>query len=129
MRYGFVDESLALVSGLLRAAAFQQSRLPELFSGLSSGEVPFPVSYPSSCSPQAWAAAAPLLCLRTLLRFEPSVPSGSVAIDPVLPEDINRLAVHGIPLAGSRVTVRVEDREARVEGLPAGVRHAPRREP
>jgi glycogen debranching enzyme len=129
MRYGFVDESLALVSGLLRAAAFQQSRLPELFSGLSSGEVPFPVSYPSSCSPQAWAAAAPLLCLRTLLRFEPSVPSGSVAIDPVLPEGINRLAVHGIPLAGSRVSVRVEDREARVEGLPAGVRHAPRREP
>ena len=33
----------------------------------------FPVSYPTSCSPQAWAAASPLLFLRTLLRFEPDI--------------------------------------------------------
>jgi glycogen debranching enzyme len=32
MRYGFVDEALAVITGLLRAAALQQSRLPELFS-------------------------------------------------------------------------------------------------
>jgi glycogen debranching enzyme len=29
---------------------------------------------PPSCSPQAWASAAPLHLLRTLLRFEPCVP-------------------------------------------------------
>jgi glycogen debranching enzyme len=123
MRYGFVEEASTLVSGLLAASVSQQARLPELFSGLSRDEVPFPVSYPSSCSPQAWAAAAPLLGLRTLLRFEPMVPGGAIAIDPVLPENMRRLEVNGIPLAGSRVSVRVDDDELRVEGLPAGIAH------
>ena len=86
MRYGFVDEAQRVIMGLLDAAVHQGARLPELFSGLSRRDVPFPVSYPSSCSPQAWAAASPLLCLRTLLRFDPWVPHGKVWCSPVLPE-------------------------------------------
>ena len=39
----------------------------------------FPVSYPTSCSPQAWAAASPLLFLRTLLRFEPDIRNSQAA--------------------------------------------------
>ena len=126
MRYGFVDDALTVVTGLLQAAALQQSRLPELFSGLASTEVPFPVSYPSSCSPQAWAAAAPLLCLRTLLRLDPWVPHGTVSIDPVLPAGIHQLEVQGIPLAGQRLTVRVTDEDVSLEGLPTGVTVLPR---
>src|SRR5205807_396264 len=87
-----------LWTAMLDAAAAQGNRLPELFSGLSRADVPFPVSYPSSCSPQAWAAASPLLFLRTLLRLEPWLPHGKVWLDPVLPERIGFLRVDRIPL-------------------------------
>ena len=121
MRYGFVDEAQRVIMGLLDAAVHQGARLPELFSGLSRRDVPFPMSYPSSCSPQAWAAASPLLCLRTLLRFDPWVPHGKVWCSPVLPERIGRLCVDRIPLAGRRVTVEIEDGAVRVDGLPPEV--------
>ena len=88
---------------------------------LEDDDVPFPVAYPSSCSPQAWAAASPLLCLRTILRLDPWLPHGKLWVDPVLPEGIGYLRVDKIPLAGRRVTVEVEDGRAKVEGLPADV--------
>ena len=43
---------------------------------------PSPVGYPTSCSPQAWAAASPLLCLRTMLRLDPWVPYGKTWLSP-----------------------------------------------
>ena len=117
MRYGFVEHAQRVVMGLLDAAAKQGYRLPELFAGMGRDQVPFPVSYPSSCSPQAWAAAAPLSFLRTLLRLDPWVPYGKVWVDPVLPQRIGYLRVDRIPLAGSRVTVEVDHDEVKVEGL------------
>jgi len=117
MRYGFVEDAQRIVVGLLDAAAKQSYRLPELFAGMGRDEVPFPVSYPSSCSPQAWAAAAPLSFLRTMLRLDPWVPYGKVWVDPVLPQRIGYLRVDRIPLAGSRVTVEVDHDEVKVEGL------------
>ena len=121
MRYGFVDEALRVIMALFEAAALQGHRLPELFSGLARDDVPFPVAYPSSCSPQAWAAASPLLCLRTMLRLDPWLPHGKVWVAPVLPESIGYLRVEKIPLAGRRVTVEVEDERVKIEGLPADV--------
>jgi glycogen debranching enzyme len=118
MRYGFVEEAQRVIVGLLDAAVHQGARLPELFSGLSRADVPFPVSYPSSCSPQAWAAASPLLFLRTLLRFDPWVPHGKVWCSPALPERIEHLRVDRIPLGGRRVTVDIDDGQVNIEGLP-----------
>jgi glycogen debranching enzyme len=120
-RYGFDGAAQKLIFALLDAAAAQGGRLPELFSGLDRGELTVPVGYPTSCSPQAWAAASPLLCLRTLLRLDPWVPYGKTWLCPNLPEAIGYLRVEGIPLAGSRVTVEVGSEVAggvRVEGLP-----------
>ena len=54
-----------------------------------------PVVYPTACSPQAWAAGAPLLLLRT--------PAGAgadgdrLSVDPHLPARIGRLALRGVP--------------------------------
>jgi len=118
MRYGFVDEAHRVIMAMLDAAEGQGHRLPELFGGLSRQEVRFPVSYPSSCSPQAWAAATPLLFLRTLLRLDPWVPHGKLWLDPALPERIGRLRVDRIPLGGRRVTVDVDGDDVNVEGLP-----------
>ena len=49
-------------------------RLPELFCGFDRSDYAAPVPYPTSCSPQAWAAASPVLLLRTLLRLDPACP-------------------------------------------------------
>jgi glycogen debranching enzyme len=117
-RYGFEQEALRLVLSLLDAAAAQGFRLPELFSGLSRSLFAVPVGYPTSCSPQAWAAASPLLCLRTLLRLDPWVPYGKTWLSPMVPPEIGRLAVRGIPLAGARVDVEVDGDSVRVSGLP-----------
>ncbi len=120
-RYGFVEEAHRVITGLLDAATHFGGRLPELFGGLSRDEVPFPVSYPSSCSPQAWSAASPLLFLRSILRLDPWVPYGKVWLDPVLPPVMSRLRVDRIPLAGRRVTVEVDRHGMHAEGMGAGV--------
>jgi hypothetical protein len=79
------------------------------------------VGYPTSCSPQAWSAASPLLCLRTLLRFDPWVPYGKTWLAPMVPPEIGPLRVEGIPLAGSRVDVEVDGGKVSVSGLPEGI--------
>ena len=117
-RYGLNEQALRIVRGLLDSAQTLGARLPELFSGLDRTELSVPVSYPTSCSPQAWAAASPLLCLRTILRLDPWVPYGKTWLAPLLPEGMKRLKVEGIPLAGSRVSVEVEGDDVQIEGLP-----------
>lgn len=121
MRYGFVEESHDLILGLLDLASTDDGRLPELVSGFPRSQFDTPVPYPTSCSPQAWAAAAPLLLLRTLLRFDPSVSLGQVFVDPALPPVMNRLHVDGIPLEEDRVSIDIEDGEIEVSGLPEDV--------
>ena len=120
-RYGYDGAAQKLIFGLLDAAQAQGGRLPELFSGLDRGELTVPVGYPTSCSPQAWSAASPLLCLRTLLRLDPWIPYGKTWLSPNLPEGIGYLKVEGIPLAGSRVTIEVGDQVpggVSISGLP-----------
>jgi glycogen debranching enzyme len=119
MRYGFVEQAQQAILGLLDAAVSQGGRLPELFSGLARLELPTVVSYPTSCSPQAWASASSLLCLRTLLRFEPWVPHGKVWLSPALPPGMAPMEVKRIPLAGRRIDVAVDENgECHVSGLP-----------
>jgi glycogen debranching enzyme len=121
MRYGFVDEARTVIMAMVDAAMTQAARLPELFSGLGRDEFPTVVSYPTSCSPQAWSAASALLFLRTLLRFDPWIPHGKVWVNPALPEEIHYLKVERIPLAGGRVSVEVHDGDVKVEGLAPDV--------
>jgi glycogen debranching enzyme len=117
-RYGFFDHSERLINALFDAAVKLGGRLPELFSGLDRHELSAPVGYPTSCSPQAWAAASPLLCLRTILRLDPWVPYGQTWIAPRLPAGMHYLKVSGIPLAGARVSVEVHGDDFQVTGLP-----------
>jgi glycogen debranching enzyme len=119
IRYGFVAEAERIATALFEAAEHFGGRLPELFCGFARNEYGEPIPYPTSCSPQAWAAASPLLMLRTLLRLDPWVPRGKVWLHPALPEQIGRLYVGGIPLAGARVSVTVEGDKVTVDGLPS----------
>jgi hypothetical protein len=72
-------------------------------------------AYPTSCSPQAWAAASSRLVLRSLLRFNPDIP--------MVPKQLLPMRLENVPLAGSRVSLTVHsDGGIEVSGLPAGVR-------
>jgi len=121
MRYGMVEESHRVMEGLVAAAGQFEYRLPELFAGLDRDEFDAPVSYPTSCSPQAWAAAAPLLLLRTMLRFEPDIRAGSLHIAPVLPPWIPELHLEGLPLADGTVAFHAEGDRLDVSETPRGV--------
>lgn len=71
------DSAARLARNLFDAAEAQGGRLPELFSGAPRGAGDrAPEAIATACSPQAWAAAAPLLVLRTLLGLEPD-PKGN----------------------------------------------------
>ncbi|MEY2467668.1 MAG: hypothetical protein QOF21_366 [Actinomycetota bacterium] len=121
VRYGFVDEAHMIMNGILDAAGVSSGRLPELFAGLARDDFPGVVPYPTSCSPQAWAAATPLAFLRSILRLDPWVPHGQIWIAPRLLPGMTSLRVDNIALGGSRVTVVVDEKGVSVEGLPEGL--------
>ena len=121
MRYGFVREAQRVAEALLEAAQHFGGRLPELFCGFDRGEFPKPVPYPTSCSPQAWAAAAPIQLIRTLLRFDPQLPRDELWVDPVLPPAFTPLRVEGVALGDARIDLAVSADGAVVEGAPHGV--------
>jgi len=124
-RYGFIEEAHRIAGGLLPAAEALDGRLPELFAGLTIDEMPVPVRYPTSCSPQAWASAAPLLVVRALLGLDPDIPSGRIGLDPALPEGSTTLNVIDIPLAGARASIQVADGAVAMHGLPLGLSISP----
>lgn len=115
-RYGYMEAAQRVIGAQLDVAGAYRHRLPELFAGFERGNPSTPAAYPTSCSPQAWAAAAPLLWLRTLLRLDPSAPGGRVWIDPALPPWIRRLRVDGIAIAGEHLTVEVDGTDVAVTG-------------
>ena len=117
MRYGFVNEAQQVFAGILEAAEWFGGRLPELFCGFDRAEFPEPVSYPTSCSPQAWASAAPFHLLRTLLRFDPSVPAGKLWCDPAIPARFLPLHIESLHVAGARVSVDVRQDSWALDGL------------
>lgn len=118
MRYGFVDEAQRIIAGLFDAAVRFGGRLPELFCGFDRSEYDEPIVYPASCSPQAWAAASPFLLLRSLLRFDPSVPTGELWLAPAPPPEFGDMHVRNVPFAGARISIDVAREGTSVSGVP-----------
>ena len=114
-RYGFDAEAAKVADGLLDVAAAWGGRLPELFSGIDRSEVSTPVPFPTSCSPQAWAAATPLLLLRTMLGLEPDG-EGSLRVTPIkgFIDDDDDLLVSGLHLVDRKLDVRIAEGVASV---------------
>jgi glycogen debranching enzyme len=116
-RYGFHRAAGQVRSGLLDAARAFDGRLPELFAGFGRSELPSPVSYPASCSPQAWAAASPLLLIRAILGLEPDLPGGTVGVRRSLPQGAGALRIGGVALGGVEASITADDRGVSVDGL------------
>ena len=117
MRYGHVRAAHRIIRAMLDVSAANDGRLPELLSGISRDELSSPAVYPTSCIPQAWAAASPLLFLRTLLRLDPWIPHRQVWVAPQLPDGMHRLAVSRIPLDGRKVTIQTASGTVEVSDL------------
>ncbi|HCU97178.1 MAG TPA: amylo-alpha-1,6-glucosidase [Actinobacteria bacterium] len=117
MRYGFVDHAQRVAVAVLDAATHFQHRLPELFCGFPREMFAEPVPYPTSCSPQAWAAATPLHLLRTLLRFDPQLPTGRLWCDPAVPDRYLPLRISRLGLGKDHLAVEVTSDGPRLRGL------------
>jgi glycogen debranching enzyme len=130
MRYGFIEQAQRVTDTIIDAAAPFGYRLPELFCGFSRDEFPAPVPYPTSCSPQAWAAGAPLLLLHSLLRFTPEVASRQLWCAPEVPHRYLPLRVSGLRVGKSRLAVEVSDSHWEITGLePVSIEVIPAPQP
>jgi glycogen debranching enzyme len=70
--------------------------------------VDVPVPFPVACSPQAWAAAAPLLLLRTMLGLRADAGSHSLElIRPHLPPWLARVTVRELSVGDATVDLLV----------------------
>ncbi|GER21845.1 amylo-alpha-1,6-glucosidase [Zafaria cholistanensis] len=129
MRYGFIEESQRIAVALVEAAEAFGGRLPELFCGLDRSIQATPIPYPTSCSPQAWAAATPIHLMRVMLRLDPCLPTGELFLAPALPPEWGEVQVRNLPLGVSRVSLRASRDQAAVEGMPPEValRQIPRK--
>src|SRR5205823_12881461 len=81
---------------LIQAAEEFEYRLPEVCAGCPRDETGAPVEYPTASRPQAWAAGAPLLALRTALGLD--VVDGKLRTDPHLSEGWGQVRLEKIPL-------------------------------
>jgi hypothetical protein len=82
VRSGHLATAASLADGLLEAASAFEWRLPELFSGHSREQVPWPSPYPPSCRPQAWATAAAGALVQARLGLDVDVPARTVRLSP-----------------------------------------------
>jgi glycogen debranching enzyme len=98
------------------AADAFDGRLPEVFAGLPRDETTWPVEYPTSSRPQAWAAATPILLIAALLGIEPHATEPRlVAREGRVAEWLDGIELTGIEACGQRWNVAVRDRQVEVE--------------
>jgi glycogen debranching enzyme len=132
-RDGYVDPAAALAAGVVAASEGVAYRLPELYGGDRAGDVEFPVDYPASCRPQAWAAAAPLACLVAVTGLDVDAATGRVDVPDRVSDRLGPFTLRGVRAGGQALTVRVgpggdvsvEARDADPEPVVASSRDTP----
>ncbi|MRH91593.1 amylo-alpha-1,6-glucosidase [Nocardia sp. SYP-A9097] len=115
---GALELATRLAEGLLDAAGAFGGRLPELFCGFPRAKFAAPVPYPTSCSPQAWASAAPLLLVRSFLGLDPDIPRRTLTVLPHLPARWGRVELTDLRLGGAVIDLVVEGDRVTASNLP-----------
>jgi len=115
-RYGFTGHAARVIEAQLDVATRCNGRLPELFAGFARDDFGAPAAYPSSCSPQAWAAASPLLWLRVLLGLDPWAGRNELWLQPHLPDWLEELHVEGISAGGDHLSIHTVGDHIDVQG-------------
>ena len=125
MRYGFAEQAQRVTLALLEAGVTFGTRFPELWSGFDREEFNAPLPYPTSCSPQAWAAATPFLLLRALLGLHPRVGNHHIALSPQLPMEFLPLRIDNLQIGQNRIRIDVDHDGHHTHGLPVSIELRP----
>lgn len=115
-RQGRRADAAILLQALIDAAAHFDWRLPEVLAGYPRADTRFALLYPTSCSPQAWAAAAPLGALTAVLGLTPDRASRTLTAPDRVPDDLD-VTLRGVWAFGRRWDVMAE--RGRVDVRPA----------
>lgn len=115
-RYGMKREAARIFEGLFAAQSYQSdSRLPELFCGMPRRRGRGPVSYPVSCSPQAWAAAAPFALLSACLGLDINYAANAITFrKPLLPPMLKDIRLKGLRLGANTIDVHLAESDGGV---------------
>ncbi|MCC6983830.1 MAG: amylo-alpha-1,6-glucosidase [Bauldia sp.] len=109
-RYGLASAVVRTTDAIIDAAASAElCRLPELYCGFRRKSNRGPTLYPVACSPQAWAAGAPLALLQACLGMSFDPRQGEVRLArPILPAAMEHLTIRRLALGSSRLDIRVD---------------------
>jgi len=117
---GRPEDAARILHAMVEAASHFDYRLPEVFAGFSRDHTGFPVVYPTASSPQAWAAATPVLLLQAVLGLVPDRAERVLRSEAsCVPESLEGLSLTGVHAFGRRWTVRVEAGAVTVEATSA----------
>lgn len=129
-RYGYRTEAARIFEGLFAAASYiELRRLPELLCGMPRQRARGPTFYPVACSPQAWAAAAPLSLLQSCLGLDFDPDGMQISFNlPQLPSFLDEVILRHLWIgsgsadvairgSGRQVVVDVIDRRGNVQVL------------
>jgi glycogen debranching enzyme len=106
-RYGFRREAARIFEGLFAASIHMDlRRLPELFCGFPRQRNSAPTTYPVACVPQAWATAAPLSLVQSVLglRFDFDPPRISFH-QPMMPDFLEEIQICKLALGDATADV------------------------
>jgi glycogen debranching enzyme len=106
-RYGFVKATNRVATALFDTAIHADyMRLPELFCGFTRRTPNRPVAYPVACSPQAWAAGAPLLLLQAVLGISARAHDNVLTVNkPHLPVWLNQVEFRNLRVGYSSISL------------------------
>jgi glycogen debranching enzyme len=108
-RYGAKDGAMRILGGLFDASLFVELyRLPELFCGFPRRQGEGATLYPVACSPQSWAAAAPLLLLKSVLGLFVEADQQRVRFaHPALPPFLEEVSITNLRVGDAVVDLRL----------------------
>ena len=106
---GFDEAAQGIADRLLEAAgALPGDRLPELISGDERRPGLGPGQVPGACPVQAWASAAPLHLIRSLLGLQPDAALGRLSLQrPALPTAVGTLRISGLRVGGTSLDLGI----------------------
>ena len=109
-RYGFRREAARIFQGLYDASTYiDLRRLPELFCGFARQTRQGPTFYPVACSPQAWAAAAPILLLQSCIGISFNPANRTICFEnPVLPPFLDQVQLLGLSVNGTTADINLQ---------------------
>jgi glycogen debranching enzyme len=106
-RYGHIKATNRVATALFDASMHvDYMRLPELFCGFTRRTPNQPVGYPVACSPQAWAAGAPLLMLQAILGVSAMAHENVLTVNkPHLPPWLNVVELRNLRVGSSTISL------------------------